>query len=53
MLKRVTELKENREKERKIFVEKMMEKRFREGADELRKVGSELDELKANFERDL
>lgn len=46
MMKRVAELKAQKESQRQQFVEQQLEKRFREGADELRKVESEIGELK-------
>jgi len=46
MLKRVQELRETKEVARKIEVNGKLERRFREGADELRKVESDINELK-------
>lgn len=46
MFKRVQELKAQKESARKADVEQKLERRFREGADELRKVESEIGELK-------
>ena len=53
MIKRVADLKSKREVERQDFVKNMLDKRFKENADELRKVNSDLRELKTNYERDL
>ena len=52
MINRVEELKYKREGDRKEFVDKMLKKRFDENADELRKVASELEELRVDFDRD-
>ena len=46
MYNRVQELKAQKEDQRKRDVEQKLERRFREGADELRKVESEINELK-------
>jgi len=46
MIKRVEELRAQKEAQRQAEVSEKLERRFREGADELRKVDSELNELK-------
>lgn len=46
MIARVTELRAQKEAERQQEVAEKLERRFREGADELRKVESEINELK-------
>jgi len=46
MIARVTELRAQKESERQQEVAEKLERRFREGADELRKVESEINELK-------
>lgn len=53
MINRVAELKENREKARKADVERLLDRRFRENADELRKVESNINELRAVHDRNI
>ena len=53
MIARVAQLKAEKEALRQQFVAEKMEKRFREGADELRKMESELGEIKTKHLRDI
>ena len=53
MLKRVNELKEQRENERQEFVKEKLEKRFKDNTDELRKVDADFKELKTVYERNI
>ena len=53
MLKRVYELKQMKEENRKKFVEAQLEKKFENEADELRKVDADFKELKTVYERNI
>ena len=53
MLNRVKELKQQKEENRKKFVEEQYERRFEDEADELRKVDADFKELKTMQERNL
>lgn len=53
MMARVAELKRQKEELRQQFVADKLEKRFRDGADELRKMESELGEIKTKHLRDI
>lgn len=50
MIEKVTNLKDDREVKRKKYVEEQLERRFKNNADELRKVDQEFNELKTTFE---
>ena len=53
MLKRVEELKSQREFLRQQDVADRLDRRFKDSADELRKVGTDIGEMKAKHERDI
>lgn len=53
MFHKMNELKANKEARRQDEVTEKLERRFREGADELRKVQSDLGELRTSHQRDL
>lgn len=53
MLKRVAQLKQMKEEERRKYVEQQLEKKFENEADELRKVDADFKELKTTYERNI
>ena len=53
MAKRVSELKEEKEKRRQEEVNHKLERRFEQNADELRKVDQDLKQLKLAYERNM
>ena len=53
MAERVKQLKEERQSQRKEYVNEQLYKRFELNADELRKVDAELRELKTDYERNV
>ena len=53
MIRKVTELKSQREAARRADVAEKMDRRFKESADELRKIESDIKEIETKHERDV
>lgn len=53
MAERVRVLKEERENEKKRYVDEQLERRFEMNADELRKVDAEIKELRTDLDRNV